>query len=105
MFLCLVIPGPEYSGVCLNVMLQPLNEELKKLWEGVEAYDCFKKQKFNLQVVYLFSVHDFMAYGIFSGWSVYGRLTCPYCGQDTDCFVLVLVARYVNLIVIDVFYP
>jgi hypothetical protein len=29
-----------------------------------------------------------MAYGIFSGWSVHGRLTCTYCGQDTDCFHL-----------------
>jgi hypothetical protein len=43
MFLCLVIPDPKHPGVCLNVMLQPLIEELKKLWEGVEAYDCFKK--------------------------------------------------------------
>jgi hypothetical protein len=32
MFLCLVIPGPEHPGVRLNVMLQPLIEELKKLW-------------------------------------------------------------------------
>ena len=38
MFLCLVIPGPEHPGVRLNVMLQPLIEELKKLWQGVEAY-------------------------------------------------------------------
>jgi hypothetical protein len=43
MFLCLVIPGPEHPSVHLNVMLQPLIEELKKLWQGVEAYDCFKK--------------------------------------------------------------
>jgi hypothetical protein len=48
-------------------MLQPLIEELKKLWEGVEAYDRFKKHKFNLRVAYLFSVHDFMACDIFSG--------------------------------------
>jgi hypothetical protein len=88
MFLCLVIPGPEHPGIRLNVMLQPLIEELKKLWQGVEAYDCFKKHKFNLWVAYLFSVHDFMAYGIFSGWNVHGRLTCPYCGKDIDCFCL-----------------
>jgi hypothetical protein len=83
MFLCLVIPRPEHPGVRLNVI-----EEIKKLLEGVEAYDCFKKQKFNLRVVYLFLVYDFMAYGIFSRWSVHGRLTCPYYGQDTNCFHL-----------------
>jgi hypothetical protein len=66
MFRCIVIPGPEHPSVRLNVMLQPLIEELKKIWQGVEAYDYFKKQKFNLRVAYLFSVHDFMTYGIFS---------------------------------------
>jgi hypothetical protein len=66
MLLCLVIPRPEHTGVCLNVMLQPLTEELKKLWVVVEAYDCVKKHKFNLQVAYLFLIHDFMMYGIFS---------------------------------------
>jgi hypothetical protein len=37
---------------------------------------------------YLWSVHDFMARGIFSGWSVHGKLTCPICGKETDCFQL-----------------
>jgi hypothetical protein len=48
MFLCIVILGPEHPGIRINVMLLPLIEELKKLWEGVESYDCFKKQKINL---------------------------------------------------------
>jgi len=43
MFLCLIIPGPEHPGKRLNVMLKPLIEELKQLWSGVEAYDCYKK--------------------------------------------------------------
>jgi hypothetical protein len=46
-------------------MLKPLIDELKQLWEGVEAYDYDQKQKFNLRVVYLWSVHDFKAYSIF----------------------------------------
>jgi hypothetical protein len=36
----------------------------------------------------LWLVHDFMAYAIFTGWSTHGRLTCPYCSSDTDCFRL-----------------
>jgi hypothetical protein len=31
------------------------------LWVGVEAYDCHKKQKFNLRATYLWSIHDFLA--------------------------------------------
>lgn len=67
MFLFLIIPGPEHPGSKLNVMLQPLIEELKKLWVGVEAYDSFKKKKFTVRVAYLWSVHDFLAFGIFAG--------------------------------------
>jgi hypothetical protein len=48
MFLCLIVPGPKAPGARINVMLKPLIDELKQLWIGVEAYDCYKKQKFNL---------------------------------------------------------
>jgi hypothetical protein len=69
-------------------MLKPLIEEFKQLWIEVEAYDCYKKQKFNLQASYLWSVLDFKACDIFTGWSGHGELTCPICGSDTDCFHL-----------------
>jgi hypothetical protein len=69
-------------------MLKPLIEELKHLWIGVKAYDCYKKKKFNILGVYLWSVHDFKAYDIFAGQSVHRELTCLICGSDTDCFCL-----------------
>jgi hypothetical protein len=87
-FLCLVIPGPDHPGTKIDVMMRPLIEELKILWEGVEAYDCYKKQKFNLRASFLWSIHDFMAYDIFAGWSCHGILTCPICVEDTLCFRL-----------------
>jgi hypothetical protein len=88
MLLCLIIPGPDNPGSQLNMMMQPLIEELKQLWVGVEAYDYHKKQKFNLRAAYLWSIHDFLAYGIFSVWCVHGNLICPICDKDTDCFHL-----------------
>jgi hypothetical protein len=69
-------------------MLQPLIKELKQLWIGVEAYDISLKQKFTLRAAYLWSIHDFLAYGIFAGWSVHGTLACPICGAETRCFRL-----------------
>jgi hypothetical protein len=42
-FLCLVIPSPDHPRTKIDVMMRPLIEELKILWEGVEAYDCYKK--------------------------------------------------------------
>jgi hypothetical protein len=88
MSLCLIVPGPEAPGPQINVILKPLIKELKLLWIGVEAYDCYKKQKCNLRAAYLWSVHDFKSYNIFAGWSVHGDLTCLICGSDTDCFRL-----------------
>jgi hypothetical protein len=58
------------------------------LWVGVQAYDCHEKQKFNLRAAYAWSIHDFLAYGIFSRWCIHGNFTCPICGKDTDCFRL-----------------
>jgi hypothetical protein len=88
MFLCLIVPGLDHHGPQLNVMLRPLINELKELCNGVEAYDSYKKQKFTLWAAYLWSIHDFKAYGTFPGWSVHGRLTSPICGSNTDCFHL-----------------
>jgi hypothetical protein len=65
MFLCLIILGPDYPGTRVNVMLKSLIEGLKQLWEEVEAYDYDQKQKFNIRVTYLWSVHDFRTYNIF----------------------------------------
>jgi hypothetical protein len=36
----------------------------------------------------IIAYNDFMAYDIFAGWSIHGRLTCSICGSDTDCFHL-----------------
>jgi hypothetical protein len=88
MLLCLIIPGPDHPGPSINVMLKLLIEELKQLWQGVEAYDYAQKKKFNIQVVYLWSVHDFKVHNTFSGWSCNRLLTCPICMKETSCFRL-----------------
>jgi hypothetical protein len=84
MFLCLIIPGPEAPSPRLNVMLKPFIEELKQLWIGVEAYNYYEEQKFNLQVMYLWLVHDFKVCDIFTGLSIHRELTCPIWSLDTD---------------------
>jgi hypothetical protein len=42
MFLCHIVPGLDHPGPKLNVMLRPLIDKLKELWNGVEAYDSHK---------------------------------------------------------------
>jgi hypothetical protein len=87
-FLSLVIPGPKEPKKQMNIFMQPLFEELKKLWPGVDAYDSHLKCRFNLRAAYLWSIHDYLAYGKFVGWCVHGRLNCPICMEDSDAFRL-----------------
>jgi hypothetical protein len=47
-----------------------------------------RSKKFNLWIAYLWLVHDFRAYNIFSGWSYNGILTCPICLKDATCLRL-----------------
>lgn len=81
-FLALVVPGPEHPGRKLNILMQPLVDEFQKLWDGVQTWDASLKQNFTMKAMYLWSVHDFVAYGDFVGWSTHGRLACPY---EYDC--------------------
>ena len=54
MMLSLMISGPKQPGHDIDVYLAPLIDDLKELYEnGVEAYDGFKKEVFNLKAVLL----------------------------------------------------
>jgi hypothetical protein len=87
-FLTLVIPGPKESRKQMNIYLCLLTEELKELWHGVDAYDNYLKCRFNLRAAYLWSIHDYLTYGKFTGWCVHGRLNCPVCMDESDAFRL-----------------
>ncbi|KAL0361114.1 UNVERIFIED_CONTAM: hypothetical protein Sradi_3795900 [Sesamum radiatum] len=84
-FLTLLIPGPSPPGNNIDVYLQPLIDELKELWNGVETYDASKKQNFCMRAALLWTINDFPAYANLSGWSTKGELACPSCHKDT-CF-------------------
>ena len=89
LFLTILIPGPKHPKRSLDVFLQQLIEELKQLWsEGVWTYDCSLKNNFTMRAVLLWTISDFPAYGMLSGWTTHGRLSCPYCLGSTDAFQL-----------------
>jgi hypothetical protein len=76
-FFAMVIPGPEHPRKNLSVLMEPMVDELMKLWDGVETWDASVRRNFQLRASYLWSIHDFPAYGMFSGWSTHGILACP----------------------------
>ncbi|XP_052297107.1 uncharacterized protein LOC127902292 [Citrus sinensis] len=74
----ILLPGND-----IDVYLAPLIEDLQTLWDvGVEAYDAYKKEFFNLRAVLLWTINDFPAYGNLAGCTVKGYYACPYCGED-----------------------
>jgi hypothetical protein len=85
-FLALVILGPKESKKQMNIFLCSLMEGLKELWQGVDAYDSHLKCRFNLRVVYLWSIYDYLAYDKFFGWCVHGRLNYLVCMDESDAF-------------------
>jgi hypothetical protein len=82
-FLAIVILGPIESKKQMNVFSCLLMEEMKELWQRVDAYDSLLKC-----AAYLWSIHDYLAYGKFVDWCVHDRLNCPICTDDTEAFRL-----------------
>ncbi|GKU96979.1 hypothetical protein SLEP1_g10160 [Rubroshorea leprosula] len=88
-FLTLVISGPKSPGKNIDVFLRPLIDDLKRLWSSrVETFDSFRKQNFTMRVMLMWTITDFPSYGMVSGWSTHGRLSCPYCMEMTRAFYL-----------------
>lgn len=85
MMLSLLIPGLKSPSKDINVYLQPLVDELKSLWdEGLPTFDSFKKETFIMRAALLWTINDFPAYAMLSGWSTKGKKACPVCADGTD---------------------
>jgi len=83
MFLSMVIPGPSNPERNIDVCLRPLIDELTRLWSSrVLTYNILRKQNFVMRAALMWTINDFPAYGMVSGWSMYGKLACPYCMEN-----------------------
>jgi hypothetical protein len=87
--LCLLIPTKlSLTGGNIDVFIQPLVDELQKLWSraGVPTRDAranMGRAIFNLRAVLIWTLHDFPAYGLISGLTTKGFKACPVCGPHT----------------------
>ncbi|XP_073049018.1 uncharacterized protein [Primulina eburnea] len=89
MFLTVIAPGPSNPKDKLDVFLQPLVAELQSLWSnGVPTYDIHAQQNFDMRAALMWTISDFPAYAMLSGWSTSGKQACPHCMSDSDAFTL-----------------
>ncbi|XP_013624193.1 PREDICTED: uncharacterized protein LOC106330231 [Brassica oleracea var. oleracea] len=56
----------------------PLTERLKRLYQSERTTGTMRWH----------AEHSTDAYGMLSGWATHGRLSCPYCQDNTDAFQL-----------------
>jgi hypothetical protein len=75
------------TGETFDVFIDPMIRDLQKLLDGVLAIDMSKEvdtRNFTLRCILLWTVHDFLAYGLISGQQVKGYRRCLICMEDTD---------------------
>jgi hypothetical protein len=66
----------------MGVYMEPVIDELVSAWEeGVWTCDRATKTSFKMHVWYHYSLHDFLAYGIFCAWCVHRKFPCPICKE------------------------
>ncbi|KAL2633826.1 hypothetical protein R1flu_005305 [Riccia fluitans] len=71
----------------MDIYLEPLVEELKPLWDRVQAYDavaqCARDDHwFTLHAICMWIIHDSLGLGFISGLAVSGTRGCPTCGDQ-----------------------
>ncbi|GAU50134.1 hypothetical protein TSUD_408660 [Trifolium subterraneum] len=88
MFLSCIVLGPSNPTDGIDVYLQPLIDDLKRLWIGELTYDIARKENFTMKAALMWTINDFPAYGMLSSWSTHGRMACPHCMKHTKSFTL-----------------
>jgi hypothetical protein len=60
-----------------------------QLWSsGALTYDISRKHNFLMRVALMWTINDFLAYGMVSSWSMHGKLACSYCMENNKAFTL-----------------
>jgi hypothetical protein len=80
--MALLIPGPDSPGKDFDIFMEPLVEDLFKLWNGVQTYDALSPDKFNLRAAVIWCIHDFPALHTLSGRLTAGYQACVRCDKD-----------------------
>ncbi|KAL9227054.1 hypothetical protein vseg_002793 [Gypsophila vaccaria] len=76
----MLIFGSKQPGNDIDVYLTPLINDLKLLCDtGIQVFDAYRKEMFNLKVMLLCTIQDYPAYGNLSGYSVKGERGCCIC--------------------------
>ncbi|XP_057842572.2 uncharacterized protein LOC131051993 [Cryptomeria japonica] len=80
--LTLIIPG-KYHVKDMDVYMEPLIDELRELWDGVNMLDVSRPindRNFFFQAMLIWTIHDAPGLSICCGLETKGKHGCPSCG-------------------------
>nr|GEU36368.1 putative reverse transcriptase domain, ribonuclease H-like domain, aspartic peptidase domain protein [Tanacetum cinerariifolium] len=94
----------KFDTMYLDFTKDPRNFQLGMAADGfnpfgnlsVETIDVASGQKFNMRAMVLWTINDFPAQSILSGWSGQGYKACPTCNKDTSSVCVLSKTAYVG---------
>ena len=89
LMLSILIQGPKQAGTDIDVFLEPLMEDMAKLWnEGVRMWDQYQQEYFTLYAIIFVCIHDAPRGFTVSGQTKGKSGTCPICIDGTTSVYL-----------------
>jgi hypothetical protein len=81
--LTILISGPKQQGIDIDVFLEPLMQEMERLWRhGEPMYDAFRKEDFICRAIIFVTTNDYPALFALSG-QIKGKTGCLVCLDGT----------------------
>uniref|UniRef100_J3N7P0 Transposase-associated domain-containing protein n=1 Tax=Oryza brachyantha TaxID=4533 RepID=J3N7P0_ORYBR len=75
--------GPKHPGNDIDVFLQPLVDDLHVLWGGVDTWDVYGEENFQVHVILFNTINDWPSLGNLSGQTIIGKCACSECMEET----------------------
>jgi hypothetical protein len=83
LFLIVLVFGPKQPGIDIDVFLEPVMQEFKRLWRYWEPmYDAFRQEEFTLRAIIFVTINDRPALFALSG-QIKGKTGCLVYLDDT----------------------
>jgi hypothetical protein len=92
-----LISGPKQVAVDIDVFLEPLMENMQKLWEHVaNVWDEYKQEHFNLKAIIFCTINDNPTRLALIG-KVKGKTGCVICVDQTESIYLPSLSKLVYM--------
>ena len=97
LLLTILIYNPKQSGIDIDMFLEPLMQEMEKLWRhGEPIYDAFQKEDFICRAIIFVITNDYPTLFALSG-QIKGKMGCLVCLDGTTWVYLDAFKKIVYL--------